>query len=112
MKVSDAKAKKIADDHYEVSFTVEGKKFYADGKGRETEAPLDEIFEVGLFSAEPGKAGYKTESVLLLERHNFKTGKVQMTLRTASKPLYVGVDPFNKRIDRNSNDNLVKVVMP
>ena len=25
------------------------------------------------------------------------------------KPIWVGIDPYNKRIDRNSDDNLVKV---
>jgi hypothetical protein len=47
MKASDAKAKKTADGKYEVTFTVEGKKLYADGKGKETEAPLDEPFDIG-----------------------------------------------------------------
>jgi hypothetical protein len=30
----------------------------------------------------------------------------------AKAPLWVGVDPYNKRIDRNSADNLVKVESP
>jgi hypothetical protein len=30
-------------------------------------------------------------------------------LVTAAAPKFVGVDPYNKRIDRNSDDNLTKV---
>lgn len=110
MKATDAKAKKRADGKYDVTFTVEGKKLYADGKGKETEAALDESFDVGAFTEEPGKKGYKRESVLLMERRPMKTGKQTVTLVTDEQPKFVGVDPFNKRIDRNSNDNLVKVV--
>ncbi|MEP6701838.1 MAG: aminopeptidase, partial [Betaproteobacteria bacterium] len=109
MKASDAKAKKRADGKYEVTFTVEGKKLYADGKGRETEAPLDEPFDIGAFSIEPGKKGYTSESVLLTERRPMKTGKQQVTMIVDKPPKFVGIDPFNKRIDRNSDDNLTKV---
>ncbi len=111
MKATDAKAKKTADGKYEVTFTVEGKKLYADGKGKETEAPLDEPIDVGMFSEEPGKTGYKKESVLAFERRNLKTGKQTVTLVVAALPKFVGVDPYNKRIDRNSDDNLTKVVL-
>jgi hypothetical protein len=31
---------------------------------------------------------------------------------TDKAPAFVGVDPFNMRIDRNSNDNVVKVGAP
>jgi ABC-2 type transport system permease protein len=109
MKATDAKAKKLADGKYEVSFTVEGKKMYADGKGKETEAPLDELFDVGVFTDEPGKKGYTRESVLLMDRRPMKTGKQVITLLVDKAPKFVGVDPYNKRIDRNSDDNLTPV---
>jgi ABC-2 type transport system permease protein len=31
------------------------------------------------------------------------------TVTVARKPLFAGVDPYNKRIDRNSEDNDIKV---
>jgi aminopeptidase N len=109
MKATDAKAKKRADGKYEVRFSVEGKKLYADGNGKETEAALDEAFDVGAFTEEPGKKGYKRESVLLMDRRVMKTGKQVVTLLTDVLPKFVGVDPYNKRIDRNSDDNFAKV---
>jgi ABC-2 type transport system permease protein len=109
MKATEARAKKLPDGKYEVSFTVEGKKLYADGKGKETEAPLDEPFDVGVFTDEPGKKGYKRESVLLMDRRPMKTGKQVVTLTVDAAPRFVGVDPYNKRIDRNSDDNLTRV---
>ena len=111
MKARDASAKKLPDGKYEVSFTVEGKKLHADGKGKETEAPLDEPFDLGVFTEEPGKKGYKRESVLLMDRRPIKSGKQVVTLIVNAKPRFAGVDPYNKRIDRNSDDNFTAVVV-
>jgi aminopeptidase N len=111
LKATDAKGKKREDGTYEVSFTVEAKKLYADGQGKETEQPLDEAFEVGAFTVEPGKKGYSKESVLDVERRPLKSGKQEVTLVLEKEPKLVGIDPFNKRIDRNSDDNLTPVTM-
>jgi aminopeptidase N len=111
MKARDATARKLPDGKFEVTFTVEGRKLYADGKGKETEAALDELFDLGVFTEEPGKKGYKPESVLLLERRAIKSGKQVVTLTVNARPRFVGVDPYNKRIDRNSDDNLVRVAV-
>ncbi|MBP8294878.1 MAG: hypothetical protein KAX84_02145 [Burkholderiales bacterium] len=109
MKATAATAKKRTDGKYDVSFTVEGRKLYADGRGKETEAPLAEPFDVGVFTEEPGKKGYKRESVLLLDRRPLQSGAQVVTLTVDQAPKFVGVDPFNKRIDRNSDDNLTRV---
>jgi aminopeptidase N len=111
MKANGATAKQLPDGKYRVSFTVEGRKLYADGQGKETEAPLDEPFDVGVFTVEPGKKGYKRESVLLMERRTMQTGKQTVELVVDQVPKFVGVDPYNKRIDRNSDDNLTQVTL-
>ncbi|MFN5028880.1 MAG: M1 family aminopeptidase [Burkholderiales bacterium] len=110
MKATDANAKKRADGMYEASFSVEAKKLYADGNGKETEAALDEAFDVGAFTEEPGNKGYKRESVLLMDRRVMKTGRQTVTFITDKLPKFVGIDPYNKRIDRNSDDNIARVV--
>jgi hypothetical protein len=109
MKAADAKAKRLADGKYQVTFKVSAAKLYADGKGRETTASLAEDFEVGAFSAEPGKKGYTSKAALWLERQAMRTGEQTVTLVLDTLPKYVGVDPYNKRIDRDSNDNLTAV---
>jgi len=92
-----------------VSFTVEGRKLYADGKGKESEAPLDEPFDIGVFTAEPGKKDFKPDSILFFERRPMKSGRQAVMLVVEREPKWVGVDPYNKRIDRNSEDNLARV---
>ncbi len=109
VKASDAKAVKRADGRWDLSFAVEAKKFHADGKGKETEAKLDEAFDVGAFTAEPGRPDYSAASVLRFERQRIVTGRQTVRLVVDQPPQWVGVDPYNKRIDRNSQDNLAKV---
>ncbi len=109
MSAHDAHAKKRPDGQYEVTFVVKGKKLYASGQGKETEAPLNEPFDVGVFSAEPGKKGFTAQSVLHFEKRTLVSGDQTITLVVKQAPTWVGVDPYNKRIDRNSDDNLTEV---
>jgi len=111
MKANNAVTKKLGDGKYQVTFVIEGRKLYAEGQGKETEAPLNESFDVGVFTTEPGKKGYKRESVLLMERRAMQTGKQTVELVVDQEPKFVGVDPYNKRIDRNSDDNLTRVTI-
>lgn len=105
-KVADASSKKRPDGRFDVTVTVEAKKLYADGEGVETEAPMTELFDVGLFTVEPGKKGYDRSDVILVEKRPIRSGVNTLTFVTAKEPKFAGVDPFNKRIDRNSDDNL------
>ena len=112
LKASAPRTQLRPDGKFDVRFTVQANKYYADGKGKETESPLWETFEIGAFSAEPAKKGYGPKSVLALQRIVLKSGSQEVHLITDKPPAFVGVDPFNVRIDRNSNDNLVKVDLP
>jgi hypothetical protein len=109
LKVADATSRKRADGRWDVTLEVEAGKLYADGKGKETEAPLDENFDVGVFTVKPGDKGYQKESVLAFERRPLRSGRQTIRLVAPAEPAFAGVDPFNKRIDRNSDDNLKDV---
>jgi len=109
VRATSATATPRPDGHYDVAIDVEARKLYADGKGVETDAPLDEPFDIGVFTAEPGTTGFTAASVLRMERHPVKTGKQTITVVVDKPPAWAGVDPYNKRIDRNSDDNVRKV---
>jgi ABC-2 type transport system permease protein len=109
-KTRTAVARKRPDGRWDVTLTVEAKKLYANGKGKETEAPLTgETVDVGVFTAEPGKKAFSAKDVLYMQRQPVKSGAQTFTVTVDRKPLYAGVDPYNKRIDRNSDDNDIKV---
>ena len=109
VKTTAATATQRRDGRWDVSVTVEARKLYADGKGEETEAPLNETFDIGLFTAEPGKGAFDASNVLLFERRPLRSGVQTFRFTTATKPEFAGADPYNKWIDRNSDDNVRKV---
>jgi aminopeptidase N len=109
VKVTGARKQKRADGKWDVTLDVDARKLYADGQGLETETPLDESFDVGLFTAEPGRKEFSRKSVLTFERQSLHSGTQKVTLVAASEPSYAGVDPYNKRVDRNSEDNVTRV---
>ncbi len=109
VKTKSVTATKRADGKWDVALTVEARKLYADGKGEETEAPLNETFDVGLFSAEPGKGAFDRKSVILMERRPLRSGTQVFRFVTDQKPAFAGIDPYNRWIDRNSDDNVKPV---
>ncbi len=109
VKVAEATAKQRPDGRWDVVLEVEARKLYADGKGVETEAPLAESFDIGVFTVEPGRKGYDKQSVIAVQQATVKSGKQTLRLVVDREPKVAGVDPFNKRVDRNSDDNLKAV---
>ena len=109
LKTKEAKVTKLPDGRYQTVLTVTGDKFYADGKGKETKARLDDVIDVGLFDARPGIGKFSAKDVDLIERRPVASGEQKITIVSKKKPAFAGVDPYNKYIDRNSDDNVVAV---
>lgn len=109
----DVQTKKVAvtkrkDGRFDVTLTVTARKLYADGKGKETEAPLAEIIDVGLFTAMPGDKGFDKSKVVLLDKRPIRSGSQTLTFTVDREPVFAGVDPYNYLIDRNGDDNVLK----
>jgi aminopeptidase N len=111
VKVTEARAKQRADGRWDLSLKTTALKYRADGQGHETEVPLDESFEVGAFRIEPGQKGFDAAAVITLQRAPIRSGEQTLTLVVDQAPAWAGVDPYNKRIDRNSGDNGVAVTL-
>ncbi len=94
------------DGRWETRLTVEARKRYADGEGVEREANLYETMDIGLFNARPGEGAFSRSNVVAMERRPVRSGVQTFTFVTARQPRFAGVDPYNKWIDRNADDNL------
>ena len=111
LKTRTAAVTKRADGRYDVTLTLEAKKVYADGRGKETPVPIPagEVFDIGVFTAEPGKPGFSAKDVLMFRTTGLRSGVQTMTVTVPRAPKFAGVDPYNKQIDRNSDDNAIRV---
>jgi aminopeptidase N len=109
MKAENAKTKKDASGKWITSFTVTADKFHADGQGEETQAKLTDTIDIGAFTKRPGNSAFAKANVLKMERQPVTSGEQTITITTDKKPSFVGIDPYNKYIDRNGDDNVTEV---
>jgi hypothetical protein len=87
----------------------------ADSVGNETEVPMDDMVEIGVFTGGPP---INTDlnldfdehgEVLHLERHRIRTGRQTLRITVPQPPVRAGIDPYRKLVDRRGNDNVVGV---
>jgi hypothetical protein len=108
-KVTSASTHKRPDGNWDVEMEVDLHKLYADGQGHETEVPLIEKFDVGAFTVEPGQNGFASSDIVSFERKDVHSGLQTLKWITRREPKFIGIDPYNKRVDRNSEDNVMKI---
>jgi ABC-type transport system involved in multi-copper enzyme maturation permease subunit len=102
LQVDAASAREI-DGGYEVTIELTAKQFEADGRGKETEEPLDTWFDVALF-AETVKP-LEEATPLYIAKHRLRSGKQTLTVRTSQRPGIAALDPFHKMIERTAGNN-------
>ncbi|MEM1051169.1 MAG: M1 family aminopeptidase, partial [Pseudomonadota bacterium] len=107
LKAEEAEVQELDDGTFETTLTVAAAKYYADGEGVETEADLNDEIEIGVFTERPGAGVFESANVLLMERRPITSGTQLIKLITKKRPTWLGIDPYNKYVDRNSDDNLI-----
>jgi ABC-2 type transport system permease protein len=107
-KVAAVTSKQRADGRFDVHIEFESKKVEADGVGKESPLPLDDWMEVGVF-ARKADDSERTERPLYLQPQHITQGQGTIDVVVDAEPFEVGVDPYNKLIDRNPDDNRKKV---
>ncbi|MFT7653786.1 MAG: ABC-2 type transport system permease protein [Candidatus Azotimanducaceae bacterium] len=106
LKMDDAEVTEREDGRFDVALTLQALKFEADGEGAQAEVPLDMPIDIGIFSSNPDKVFKGDEHVLLLEKHRIQSGTNKLSFIVDEAPSHAGIDPYNKLIDRNSDDNI------
>ena len=83
MKTERAVVERTAGGQYEVTLDVVARKVRADSVGRETETPMDDLVEIGVFA--PG-TGDGLGAPLYLQRHRIRSGRQTIRI-TVTRPL-------------------------
>jgi len=124
-RVKDFTTKKLPNGKYEVTVNAlvskyrsneKGKRSFKDasgktlsykGKGEKyaTDSyPLNDYVEVGIFGSQTIN-GKTKEKQLYLQKHKINRIDNKFVIVVDEKPVEVGIDPYNKLIDTNSDDN-------
>jgi len=109
-RVVSATAKHRSDGKYDVTLEVHTSKVYVDGIGKESPATVSDPIDVGVFGQAPD-GQEQHQKVLYLAKRSVPDGNSSITLTVDSVPFEVGLDPYNKLIDRVSDDNRMRVTL-
>jgi ABC-2 type transport system permease protein len=103
-KTISATSQKTPDGKYKVTLEVQARKVQADGNGAETPVPLADYIEIGVFSGKKDE-----EKPLYLKKEKFTDERKTFVIVVDQPPTLAGIDPYNKLIDRNSDDNMIDI---
>ena len=128
-KIIDVKSTELENGKYQVDIEFQvakyrndekGKKFYGEKAGDTLSytppnkkkpilsVKLEDYIDIGIFTDEEVD-GKKKEVALYLRKHKITQINNKITIIVDKKPKEVGVDPYNKLIDTQSNDNRQKL---
>jgi ABC-2 type transport system permease protein len=92
------------DHEYKVTLNVTVRKLQADGSGTESALPLHDLIDIGVFTGKKDE-----EKPLYLKKEWLTRPSQTFEIVVDQPPTRAGIDPYNKLIDRNADDNLIDV---
>ena len=81
------------EDGWQVTLDVRARKMVFDSAGVETEVPMDEWVEIGVFAA--GNPGDPLNEPLYVRRHRIRSGAQTITVTVPRMPVLAGIDPYH-----------------
>lgn len=108
IKAKEAEMEQLEDGRYRVTLTGDVQKFYADSLGNETLAPLNDWIDVGVMTTRKVD-GKKKNVALYMQKHRISNSNPTFEIIVDEKPETAGIDPYNKLVDRHSDNNTVKI---
>ncbi|MDH3271374.1 MAG: M1 family aminopeptidase [Gemmatimonadota bacterium] len=103
-RVEDVSVTPTDDGRYAVALDFSSRKVRADSLGNETEVPMSDYLDVGVFG--PEEPGNELGRPLSLFKIHVIEGSTSVEIVVDEPPVKVGVDPYNKLIDRVPGDNV------
>jgi ABC-type transport system involved in multi-copper enzyme maturation permease subunit len=103
VKADSATVARMPNGKYQVALAVDVRKLRADSVGRQTEIPMNDLVEIGVFAE--GKQSTLGEP-LYLERQRLRSGKQIIHVIVDKEPTRAAIDPYDKTIDRERGDNV------
>lgn len=100
-----------ANGKYKVTLKVDTRKIIYEGSGEEKSRPTERsLIEIGIFAADgTNEFGMAEKQPLYLQKTWLIPGEHTIEIYVDEAPVKAGIDPYNKLIDRVSDDNLIDV---
>jgi ABC-type transport system involved in multi-copper enzyme maturation permease subunit len=101
-RVSDASYRQLDNGKYLLYLTVECNKFRADSIGVETEIPVDDWIDIGVYA----KGSEERSKPIYFVRQKINQPKMELKIELDTEPGRAGIDPNFLLIDRFPEDNI------
>ncbi|HEX2166536.1 MAG TPA: hypothetical protein VHG09_04800 [Longimicrobiales bacterium] len=100
-------AEQTEDGTWEVTLDVQARKVVVDSAGVETEVPMDEWIEIGVFAPAVDGAAELSEP-LYVQKHRIRSGAQTVRVTVPRRPLLAGIDPYHVLDweERGDDDNI------
>jgi ABC-2 type transport system permease protein len=102
LRAKQARAEPTGTGEWRITLDVVARKVAVDGIGAETEVPMDDWVEIGVFAPAEGE---ELGQPLHLEKHRLRSGGQSITVTVPRKPTRAGIDPYHLLIERDREDN-------
>jgi ABC-type transport system involved in multi-copper enzyme maturation permease subunit len=109
LDVERARAKPSGDSTWQVTLEMRARKMVYDSAGVETELPMNEPVEIGVFA--DGEPGDELAKPLYLQKHRIRSGSQTITVEVSGRPISAGIDPYHMLDwEEREDDNNVEAV--
>lgn len=106
LKTTKVNADSAGQGQWRVTLDVNARKVVVDTKGLETEVPMNDLVEIGVY----GAGSNATRGVRLYRAlHRIKSGQQKISLVVNARPVRGGIDPRYLLIDDEPSDNMKEI---
>lgn len=109
VRADSARAEPDGAGAFRVTLYVDAFKTRTDSTGAQTQVPMDDLVDVGVYADGSSAARGAT---LYRKQHRLRSGKQEIVVTVPSWPTLAGVDPDRMLIERQGDDNLTAVRIP
>ncbi|CAM4118790.1 ABC transporter permease/M1 family aminopeptidase [Gillisia limnaea] len=107
LKTDVATTKKLETGMWQVTLEVKARKIAVDSMGIETEVPMKDWIEIGVYA--PREKDKSSGKEIYLKKHRINSGKKRFIINVSEEPNNAGIDPNHLLIDLNLQNNTRKV---
>jgi ABC-2 type transport system permease protein len=107
-----AAAEQTPERAWRVTLNVRARKVVVDSAGVETEAPMNDWVQIGIFA--PGQGADELAEPLYVGMHRVRPGQQTITVTVPRRPVLAGIDPYHllDLVELGDDDNIAAVEAP
>ena len=101
LKAKELSASRTSEGNWQVSLKVQAQKVAVDSAGIETEVPINDWLEIGIYESDSN-----SHAPLYLKMHRIKSGEQTISVKVPRKPTHAGIDSNHLMISIRRDDNV------